>query len=264
MPTRRKNNFNRFLTTLLSSLLVLVFCADQVIGGENPQLVGQLEKLSAEVDQLRIALDQARRDQAVSSGQQDMGGMNMQGMGGMGKQDVGGMNMQGMGGMGKQDVGGMNMQGMGMMKMMGMGMMGQMTQKGLAQSSLPGYPGLSHLYHIGATDLFLDHEDHIQLSSEQKAQLYKTKEKTFLDYASFDRKIEQAEQDLWTLTGSDKPDSQKIEAKIREIEKLRGDKRMAFIRTVGQSTQVLTNVQRRLLVGFSPEAKHDAQSEGDN
>jgi hypothetical protein len=171
----------------------------------------------------------------------------------MGKQDMGGMKMQGMG---KQDMGGM--------KMMGMGMMGQMAQKGLAQSSLPGYPGISHLYHIGATDLFLDHGDHIQLSSDQKAQLYKAKEKMLLDSASFDRKIEQAEQGLWTLTGSDKPDSQKIETKIREIEKLRGDKRMAFIRAVGQSTQVMTNEQLRLLVGFSPEAKHDAQSEGDN
>ncbi len=282
----RINNINRFMATLLSSLLVLVFCAGQVIGGENPQLVGQLEKLSAEVDQLKIALNQARSDQAASSGQQGMGGMkmDMQGMKGMNKQDTGGMDMQGMGGMkmgmqgmggmGKQDMGGMKMQGMGgmkmnmrgmeKMKMMGTGMMGKMAQKGLAQSSLPGYPGLSHLYHIGATDLFLDHGDHIQLSSDQKARLYKAKEKMLLDNASFDRKIDQAEQDLWTLTGSDKPDSQKIETKIREIEKLRGDKRMAFILAVGQSTQVLADEQLRLLVGFSPETKNDLQSEGDN
>ncbi len=339
---RKNNNLNRFLTILLSSLLVLVLCADQVMGEENPQLVGQLEKLSTKVDQLKMALDQARRNQVVSSEQRDMGNANMKDKGGMkmdmqgmrnmkmmgrdgmNKKDMDDMNMkdkggmkmdmQGMGnmkmmsrdGMNKKDMDDMNMkdkggmkmdmQGMGNMKMMGrdgmnkkdmddmnmkdkggmkmdmqgmgnmkmMGMMGQMAQKGLAQSSLPGYPGLSHLYHIGATDLFLDHGDQIQLSIDQKTRLYKTKEKTLLDNDSFDRKIEQAEQDLWTLTGSDKPDSQKIAAKIREIEKLRGDKRIAFIRAVGQSTQILTNEQRRLLVGFSPEAEHNAQSEGDN
>lgn len=121
-------------------------------------------------------------------------------------------------------------------------------------ASLPGFPGASHLYHVGATGFFLDHPQHIDLSTDQQAALNRIKEKTFLDRASLDRRIEETEQDLWTLTAADAPDAAKIEAKIGAIEKLRGDQRMGFIRGVGEAAKVLTADQVAVLLGTKPAA----------
>lgn len=74
--------------------------------------------------------------------------------------------MGGMSGMQGQDMEampgkGMGMMGMGMMGGKGMGMMGGMSNNGMSgmqtPSALPGFPGASHIYHIGATGFFLDH-----------------------------------------------------------------------------------------------------------
>ncbi len=121
-------------------------------------------------------------------------------------------------------------------------------------ASLPGFPGASHLYHVGATGFFLDHPQHIELATEQQATLNRIKEKILLDRASFDRRIEDAEQDLWTLTAADAPDAAKIETKIRAIEKLRGDQRLGFIRGVGEAGNVLTADQVAILLGTKPPA----------
>lgn len=147
---------------------------------------------------------------------------------------------------------GMGMMGGGMMGGKGMQMMGGMMNRmsGMkTPSALPGFPGASHIYHIGATGFFLDHPEHIQLSSEQQAALNGIKEKSLLEQATMQRQIDEAEQELWTLTASDEPDVQKIDTKVREIEKLRGDQRIAFIRSVGEAANVLTSDQRRVLVG---------------
>jgi hypothetical protein len=191
-----------------------------------------------------------------------MQGKGMSGMGGMGdKQKMGkgvmdmDMMMGGMGG-GKKGMGG----GMGMM---GMGSMAQGGMKGIGgmqmPSALPGFPGASHIYHIGATGFFLDHPDHIKLTTKQQSDLNRIKEKAQLDQASTQRKIDEAEQELWTLTASDQPDATRIEAKVREIEKLRGDQRLAFIRAVGEAAKVLTDEQRKALLGTSAE-KPDAHA----
>ena len=153
----------------------------------------------------------------------------------------------GMGGSG----GGMMM--MDDMDMMGMGPMG--GQKGMKMkmtAALPGFPGASHIYHIGATDFFLDHPEHITLSTEQKTKLGNLKQKATTDKATAQRKIEEAEQQLWELTAADQPDAGKIDAKVREVEKLRGDQRLAFIRSVGEAAQVLTDDQRKILLGLAP------------
>ena len=141
-----------------------------------------------------------------------------------------------------------------------MGMMGMMDDKmgGMAAgsmpmaSALPGYPGASHLYHIGATGFFLDHPQHITLTVEQQKALNQLKEKTTLDQKSADRKIEGAEQELWTLTSADEPDATKIQAKLAECEKLRSEKRFAFIKGVGEATKLLTDEQRQSLLGNTP------------
>ncbi len=143
----------------------------------------------------------------------------------------------------------------GMMGGMGLQMMGGMKGMGEMQmpSALPGFPGASHIYHIGATGFFLDHAEHLKLTTKQQADLNRIKEKALLDQASTQRRLDEAEQDLWALTASDQPDAAKIEAKAHEIEKLRGDQRLAFIRAVGEAAKVLTGEQRKALLGTSAE-----------
>ncbi len=63
------------------------------------------------------------------------------------------------------------------------------------------------------------------------------------------------------LTSSDAPDAAKIEAKIRQIEKLRSDKRIAYIRAVGEAASVLTDEQRQSLVANLPP-DHNATGAG--
>jgi Spy/CpxP family protein refolding chaperone len=121
-------------------------------------------------------------------------------------------------------------------------------------SRLPGFPGASHLYHVGATGFFLDHPQHITLSIEQQIALNRIKERALLDRSSSDRRIEEGEQELWMLTAADMPDAARIEAQVRAIEKLRGDQRLAFIRAVGEAGKVLTAGQRAALLGTNPPA----------
>jgi len=149
---------------------------------------------------------------------------------------------------------GMDMDQMEMAGMMGMGPIGGGAVGAMTQSMLPGFPGASHLYHIGATDFFLDHPRHIALTTDQQAALNKAKEQALLAKSTADRAIKQAEQELWTLTAADQPDATAIEAKITEIGKLTGDERLAFIRAVGDASKILTDEQRRILTGFAQPA----------
>jgi Spy/CpxP family protein refolding chaperone len=125
-------------------------------------------------------------------------------------------------------------------------------------SALPGFPGASHLYHIGETSFFLDHSEHITLTDEQQKQLNEIKESAFLATATAERKIDEAEQELWTLTAEAEPDIEKIEAKTKEIAQLQVDNRIAFIRAVGNAANVLNDEQRKSLVGetSSDHASH--------
>lgn len=121
-------------------------------------------------------------------------------------------------------------------------------------SQLPGFPGASHLYHVGSTGFFLDHPQHITLSTQQQTALNRIKEKSLLDSANSARRIEDAEQEVWMLTAGEAPDGAKIEAKVRAIESSRGDQRMAFIRAVGEAGKVLTTGQQTALLGTNPMA----------
>jgi len=160
------------------------------------------------------------------------------------------------------DMKGMQTSGMEMGKK-GMQMMGG---KGMAEmqtpSALPAFPGASHIYHIGAAGFFLDHPEHITLTAEQQTALNQAKEKSLLEQSSFQGKIDDAEQELWTLTASDQPEAEKIEAKVREIEKLRSDQRLALIRSVGEAADVLTDEQRKTLVGTT-SPNHSPTTPGD-
>eukprot|EP00456_Euglypha_rotunda_P013580 TRINITY_DN140_c5_g1_i1.p3 TRINITY_DN140_c5_g1~~TRINITY_DN140_c5_g1_i1.p3 ORF type:complete len:285 (+),score=60.16 TRINITY_DN140_c5_g1_i1:462-1316(+) len=116
-------------------------------------------------------------------------------------------------------------------------------------SALPGIPGVSRLYHIGATGFFLNHSAHITLTTKQQAALNRLKQKALLSKSTIQRKIEEAEQELWELTGADEPDAVTIKTKMQEIEELRIDRRMAFIRAIGEAAKLLTDEQRQALLG---------------
>jgi Spy/CpxP family protein refolding chaperone len=124
-------------------------------------------------------------------------------------------------------------------------------------SALPALPGASHLYHVGATGFFLDRPQHITLSIEQQQRLHQIKERSLLDKAIADRKIQEAEQELWKSTASTQPDAADIETKVRQIEKLRADRRLAFIRSVGETAKVLTKEQTTILLGTAAPVMAD-------
>jgi hypothetical protein len=149
---------------------------------------------------------------------------------------------------------GMGMDSMEMAGMMGMSPMGGGSPAAMAQSALPGFPGASHLYHIGATGFYLDHPQHIALTLEQQAGLNQAKQQAVFAKSTADLAAAQVERELWMLTAADQPDAAKIEAKIRENEKIRGDERLAFIRAVGEASKLLTDEQRKILTGFAPPA----------
>jgi Spy/CpxP family protein refolding chaperone len=143
---------------------------------------------------------------------------------------------------------------MEMAGMMGMGPMGSDPSAAMPSSASPGSPGASRLYHCGATGFFLDHQQYITLTTEQQVALNKIKNLALLAKSAADRAIEQAEQELAVLTAADQPDVAKVEAKVRDIAKLSGDQRMAFIRAVGEAAKLLTPDQRKILTGFAPPA----------
>ena len=215
----------------------------------DQSLAAQIQDLQTKVAKLEMTLQQ-KHDGKMGSGMKSNPMKDMMGKG-MGKKV--GMGMATMSGQRMSEMGMMNGKGMS-----GMAMMGQMKGMGQMQmpSALPGFAGASHIYHIGATSFFLDHSQHITLTQEQQVKLNQIKEKVLLGQATFDRWISQAEQELWVLTSSDTPAAAKIETKIREIEKLRSDKRIAYIRAVGEAARVLTDEQRQSLVGnLSPDHK---------
>lgn len=169
------------------------------------------------------------------------------------------MNMPADAGAGGMGGGGMKDSMMSMMSQM----MGQMmppmspSQMNAAPSAgpsseLPGFAGASHIYHIGATGFFVDHSDMANFTTEQLGALNRLKEKSLLFQSGLDRKVLGAEQELWKLTASEQPVIKSVEAKVKEIELLKGQKRISFIRDVGEAARVLTPSQRSILLGTAP------------
>ena len=254
----------RFCISSLASVLALAALGAQAAPWPAQASSGPI--LAMMDDMSDSAMSGPGNGGAGSNGMTSGGSMGTSGMGGMG--GMGGMDNMGMGmGMGGNMTpspgGAMPPQQMrspmsqpGNMDMMGM--MRRGSRAGMSSmppmSSLPGFPGASHLYHVGATGFFLDHPQHIKLSTEQQSVLNRLRERWQLDRGAFERRIEDAEQELWVLTAADAPEASKIDDKIRSIEKLRADQRLAFIRTVGEAARVLTPEQRAMLLGNTPAA----------
>ena len=236
--------------------------SDADSGASPADLGAELRRLQGKVAELEAALatqHQEKYGASTASGQSTMKPMKK--MGGMGMGMMGGM--KSMSRDSDSQMSGMGMGGMGMMSMMkgkkgmmGMGMMGMnpaMSSGSMAgmdmPSSLPGFPGASHIYHIGETGFFLDHPDHITLTGEQQKKLNSMKEAALLAASTAEREIAEAEQELWKLTAADEPDIKKIEAKAKEIAQRQVKTRIAFIRAVGDAANILTKGQRQILVG---------------
>ncbi|MBI2756742.1 MAG: hypothetical protein HYX52_08540 [Chloroflexi bacterium] len=215
--------------------------------GNDQSMMAMMQQMMGKMDQMMSGMGMGGAGGTAGAG----GGMS--GAAGMSGGMMDDMDMMGMGG---GMSGGAGMAGGGMPKMdqmMGMGMsrMGGGMNTGSMASTLPGFPGASHIYHLGATGFFLDHATHITLTTEQVKQLNEVKEQSLLNQATLERKVEQAEQDLWNLTASDAPDVAKIDAKAKEIAQLQAEQRIAFIRDVGKAAAVLSDEQRRQLTGMA-------------
>lgn len=154
------------------------------------------------------------------------------------------------------------------MAMGAVGEAGSLNMKGMSEltsaSSRPGIAGVSRIYHIGATGFFLDHAEHVALSTKQQEDLNVVRQRALLSKATAQRRIDEAEQKLWELTGADDPEAATIQATVQDIEKLRGEQRLAFIRSVTEAARGLTVEQRAILLGTktpgaarkeSPDAK---------
>lgn len=183
-----------------------------------------------------------------------------------GEDEMGGMPAGGTGAMSSAPAAAMGMCCMGEMGAMPGAASGSMrsgaapAQSGMAgmnapSSAMPGQPGASHLYHVGSTGFFLNHPQHITLTADQKTVLNRVKEKAMLDRASDQRQIDQAEQELYTLTGADSFDNAKVQAKVADIERLRAGQRINFIKAVGEASNVLTHDQHQALIGTMPANK---------
>ncbi|MBX3323885.1 MAG: hypothetical protein KF757_12945 [Phycisphaeraceae bacterium] len=239
---------------------------------ESSDVLTEIAALRAQVAQLQAMLQRGHGEQAPSdtsamgsadrmmSGMGDKkrmksgmggGGGEMKGMSGGGMQGMGDMNrmMSGMGGDGMKGMSGGGMQGM-----MGKGPapMAVASDSGelAVRSDLPGFPGASHIYHIGATGFFLDHPEHIDLSTEQITRLNEMKTAAMLEQSGMDRRIEEQEEVIWSLTGAAAPNIGRIEEELLTVGRLRAGKRLAFIRAVGEAAQVLTQEQRDQLIGL--------------
>jgi Spy/CpxP family protein refolding chaperone len=222
---------------------------------DSPQAGGLTRKiiqLRARIAQIQVRLEQNRRSESFGAGVQPVGMPIDDEMGKSAAADKLAMNSKGM------------PKGAGCCsEMMGKrGSSGSTTTT--TPSALPGLPGTSHLYHVGATGFFLDYATAIKLTVDQQTALNEIKEKATGDLAAAQRQIDQAEQELWMLTSSEQPDSMTLEMKVRDIDSLKGDQRIAFIRSVGEAARVLTDGQRSALLGTSsPRAAQTSGAMGD-
>lgn len=238
--------------------------AKQPAKAEDKALADQIRQLREQLARLESTVKQGSPRSAAQAKAGGMSGMAQPGQAPAAAAPAMGMGM--MNGMPMKD--GDSMAGMpktppgagmaGMEGMSGMDMMGKMAgaSQMADQAALPGFPGISHLYHVGAAGFFLDHPEHITLTTDQQRQLGQIKETAMLDKASSQRKIDEAEQQLFSLTAADQPSLADIQAKVREIGELQGQQRVAYIQAVGKAAQVLTAEQRQKVVGQEPAAEN--------
>ncbi len=119
---------------------------------------------------------------------------------------------------------------------------------GAAQPTTVGAPDATRLYHVGSIDFFLDQAGKLNLTSKQTTDLTEIKRLSLARTSELQTKIVQSEQQLFSLTGADAPNEKGIANKVKEIEKLRTDQRLDFIKSVGRAGKVLSADQRQVFL----------------
>lgn len=225
-------------------------------GGGGMGMMGGKSEMGAMSSGGKAAMPSGGRGMGMMDEKGEMGGMSTGGKDSMSSAPASAIGMCCMGEMGGM-FGGVNGGTSGKSGMSGgaMPLGGGMAAMSAPSSAMPGQPGGSHLYHVGSTGFFLNHSQHITLTADQKLTLNRLREKAMLDRASEQRKIDQGEQDLYTLTAAEHLDNSRVQAKIGEIEKLRAEQRMNFIRAVRQASNVLTHDQQQALMGTMAASK---------
>jgi Spy/CpxP family protein refolding chaperone len=106
----------------------------------------------------------------------------------------------------------------------------------------------------------LSNQDKLQLSSSQVQTLEKLRNDFRRQSIRLDADLKVAEMDLAQLLDSDSADMGKVESKVREIEKLKGDLRLARLRAIEEGKRILSQEQRvklkELLGGSQPDRSH--------
>ncbi|MDO8540205.1 MAG: hypothetical protein Q7S40_07140 [Opitutaceae bacterium] len=133
------------------------------------------------------------------------------------------------------------------------------------KSTTPAQPAMEEsgpaaLMHIGAKGFFLDRPQTFTPRADQAKTLSEIKERSAMEMMAADKKLQEAEQQLWKLTASERPDVATIEAKVREVEELRADQRIAFIRSVSEAANLLTPEQKEVLLRSRVSSKPDANT----
>jgi Spy/CpxP family protein refolding chaperone len=113
--------------------------------------------------------------------------------------------------------------------------------------------------------IILEHRDQLALTPEQATRLETLRQEFTRESIRRDAELRIAEMDLTALLEQTPADLTKAEAKIRELEKLRADLRIARIRTLEQGRAVLTPEQRtklQALLGGPGRAPRRAATQG--
>jgi hypothetical protein len=113
--------------------------------------------------------------------------------------------------------------------------------------------------------IILEHRDQLALTPEQATRLETLRQEFTRESIRRDADLRVAEMDLTALLEQTPADLAKVEAKIRELEKLRADLRIARIRTLEQGRAVLTPEQRtklQALLGGPGRAPRRAATQG--
>jgi hypothetical protein len=106
--------------------------------------------------------------------------------------------------------------------------------------------------------LMLDHRDELALTPDQTSRLEALRQDFTRESIRRDADIRIAEMDLAALLDQPSLDMAKVEAKVRELAKLRADLRIERIRTIEQGRALLTPEQRtklRALLGPGSPAR---------
>jgi Spy/CpxP family protein refolding chaperone len=101
----------------------------------------------------------------------------------------------------------------------------------------------------------LRHRDELGLSPSQVQSLERLRSDFQQEATRYDTDLRTVESDLAALLNADPTDLARLEAKVREIERLRADLRLARVRTIEQGKAQLTSEQRSKLRALLAEPR---------